>query len=104
MAEETTGEAVQITDLKPPKRFKKRITKKKKGELLDPYEYLAETFGKTLVDPVSKLPDDCHWYAWKGPADAAALFFDTRKFERFDNIAQYTGKLATGATGACVFF
>jgi len=95
----------QIEDAEPPKIIKKkRVRRKKSGDLLDPYEYLATEFGKELVAPVSELPQDCTWYAWKGPPDAAALFFDTRKFERFTNIAQYTGKLPDGATGGVVFF
>lgn len=86
-----------------PKPKRKRVRRKKSGDMLDPYEYLATEFGKELVAPVDALPADCQWYAWKGPADAAAMFFDTRKFERFDHIAQLT-KMPEGATGACVFF
>ena len=94
----------QITDAEPPKIIKrKRVRKKKSGDLLDPYEYLATEFGKELVAPVDKLPADCTWYAWKGPPDAAAMFFDTRKFERFTHIAQLKA-LPEGATGGCVFF
>lgn len=93
-----------ISDQEPPKIFKKkRVRRKKSGDMLDPYEYLATEFGKELVAPVAALPADCQWYAWKGPADAAAMFFDTRKFERFDRIAQLE-KMPEGATGACVFF
>ncbi len=94
----------QISDAEPPKILKKkRVRRKKSGDMLDPYEYLATEFGKELVAPVDALPADCQWYAWKGPADAAAMFFDTRKFERFNHIAQLT-KMPEGATGACVFF
>lgn len=94
----------QIADTEPPKIIKKkRVRRKKTGDLLDPYEYLATEFGKELVAPMDTLPKDCTWYAWKGPPDAAAMFFDTRKFERFTHIAQLT-KLPEGATGGCVFF
>lgn len=108
MAEELPQETPfeEKSDAPPPVRIKKRNVRPKKsaGDMLDPYEYLATTFGKELVEPVDKLPPDCQWYAWRGPADAAALFFDTRKFERFQHIARYTGKVDPSATGACVFF
>lgn len=96
--------AVAISDLEPAKVVKrKRVRRKKKGDILDPYEYLAETFGKTLTEPVVNLPSDCHWYAWKGPADAAAMFFDTRKFEPYTYCAELLAR-PSGATGAVVFF
>lgn len=102
LPDETPVEA--FSDAEPPKIIKrKRIRKKKSGDLLDPYEYLATEFAKELVAPVDKLPADCQWYAWKGPADAAAMFFDTRKFDRFPNIAALKN-LPEGATGGCVFF
>ena len=96
--------AVAISDLEPAKTIKrKRVRRKKKGDILDPYEYLAETFGKKLLEPVTVLPKDCHWYAWKGPADAAAMFMDTRKFEPYTYIAELK-KRPPEATGAVVFF
>lgn len=106
MAEELEADAVAISDLKPPAVIKKkRVRKKKTGDLLDPYEYLATEFGKELVEPVTEMPADCTWYAWKGPPDAAAMFFDTRKFERFTLIAQFKHpKVPAEASGAVVFF
>jgi len=99
------GDAVAISDLEPAKTVtkRKRVRRKKKGDILDPYEYLAETFGKTLVEPVDVIPKDSHWYAWKGPADAAALFMDTRKFEPYTYMAELRKRPAE-ATGAVVFF
>ena len=96
--------AVAISDLEPAKVVKrKRVRKKKQSDILDPYEYLAELFGKTLAEPVTVLPSDCHWYAWKGPADAAAMFMDTRKFEPYTYCAELLHR-PMGSSGALVFF
>lgn len=104
MAEEITGEVTQISDAEPPKIIKKkRVRRKKQADLLDPYAYIAAEFGKELAEPVSKLPSDCQWYAWTGPVDTVAMFFDTRKFERFQYVSELTVR-PDGATGACVFF
>lgn len=81
----------------------KRIRKKKQADLLDPYEFLAAEFGKELVAPMDEIPKDSHWYAWKGPADAAAMFMDTRKFEPYLYCAELKKRPAE-ATGAMVFF
>jgi len=99
------GAAVAIGDLEPAKTVtkRKRVRKKKQSDILDPYEYLAETFGKTLTEPVDVIPQNCHWYAWRGPADAAAMFMDTRKFEPYTYIAELRKRPAK-ATGAVVFF
>ncbi len=88
-----------MTDVAKKKRVRK---KKSRADLLDPHEYIAAEYGKELIAPVAKLPKDCYWYAWKGPADAAALFFDVRKFDRFNQVAKLTD-LPDGATDGCVF-
>jgi hypothetical protein len=69
----------------------------------DDYADLAAHFGKIFCAPLEKAPDDAYWYAWNGKVEDAVLFMDTRKFERFENMAELLNRPDI-ATGAVVFF